>query len=441
VTSRGAVMRFKGKALPIRDVARDLAVDAVIEGSVLRSGQSVRISANLILGVNDQNVWAKSYDGDLQDVLKLLNEVSSAIAGEVRARFRASSPAGAPDAPLGTSASVPSPPRVRPDAYEAYLRGRYLFNQSMSAKQTFAAREQFVLATRLDPGFSQGWSLLATTYLTEALFGWGSRPEALSLAREAAQKAIAVAGDDGAGLAVLGMLQLYFDWDFEGARTKLERAVALKPHESLLRHGWADYLMVSGRYDESLDQTRLGRSYDPMSPLAAQVVTFHAMAARRFDDVIADGRLALLVNPTSTSVHGTIGDALWRQQKYDEAAAELKLAAGGDSESWRVFEDSYRRRGPEAALKAYASVIADALVKRGGRAPVAVAAAFAEAGDRDRAILWLERGFAAHEPTMLHVPATVAFDSLRDDPRFQALIRRVGLRMPPLPKGSPTRTP
>ena len=435
VTSRAAVMRFKGKALPIKDVARDLTVDAVIQGSVLRSGQTVRINANLILGANDQNVWARSYDGDLQDVLKLLNEVSSAIAGEVRARFDPG--ASAARMPAGARPDEPAARPVRPDAYEAYLRGRYLFNQSLTSRQVLAAREQFLLATSLDPGFAQGWSLLATTYLAEALFGWGSRAEALSVAREAAQKAIGLSENDGDGLAVLGMLQLYFDWNFEGARSKLERAVALNPHESLLRHGWADYLMVTGRFDESLDQTRLGRSYDPMSPLAAQVVAFHAMAARRFDDVIADGRRALLITPANTFLHGTIGDALWQQQKYDEAAAELKLAAGGDSDSWRVFEDFYRRQGPQAALKAYSGLVAAGLVKRGGKAPVAVAAAFAEAGDRDRAIEWLERAFAAHEPTLLHVPATLAFDTLRDDRRFQDLLRRVGLRMPPLNRRQP----
>ena len=441
VTSRNAVMRYKGKALPIKDIARELSVDAVIQGSVLRSGQSVRIDAKLILGANDQNVWARSYDRDLQDVLSLFREVSGAIAGEVRARFGPGAAAAPSNAPAAAPSSVPAAARVRPDAYEAYLRGRYLLNQSIAPKQILAAREQFLLATTLDPGFAQAWSLLATTYLADALFGWGSRPESLSVARTAAQKAIALSENDGAGLAVLGMLQLYFDWDFEGARSKLERAVALMPHESLLRHGWADYLMVTGRYDESLDQTRLGRSYDPMSPLAAQVVAFHAMAARRFDDVIAEGRVALLISPSSLFVHGAIGDALWRQQRYDEAAAELKLAAGADNQAWRVFEDSYRRQGPQAALKAYSSLVAAALVKKGGRAPVAVAAAFAEAGDRDRAIEWLERGYAAHEPTLLHVPATVAFEALRDDPRFRDLLRRIGLRMPTLPKGSPTRTP
>jgi serine/threonine-protein kinase len=439
VKSRNAVMKYKGTTLPIRDVARELGVDAVIDGSVLRSSQSVRIDARLSLGANDQTVWARSYDRDVQDVLRLLGEVSGAIAGEIRGRI---GPEAAASSPARPSPTEPPAPRVRPDAYEAYLRARHLINQSIASKQMLAAREQLLLATSLDPGFAPAWGAWSSTYVVDMLFGRGSRDEAVSTGRDLARKALDLSADEPQALGALGMLQLYSDWDFEGARAKLERAVALNPHESLLRHGWADYLMVTGRYDESLEQTRLGRSYDPMSPLVAMIETFHAMAARRFEDVIVDGRRALLITPPTSqfavSLHSAVGDALWQQKKYDEAVEELKLSAGADNQAWRVFEDTYRRSGPQAALTAYSSHVAAALVKRGGGAPVSVAAAFAQAGDRDRAIEWLERGYAAHEPTMLHVPATIAFEPLRDDARFQALLRRIGLRMPPLP---PTRRP
>jgi eukaryotic-like serine/threonine-protein kinase len=429
VTSRAAVMRFKGKALAIKQVARELGVDAVIEGSVLRSGGSVRIGAKLILGATDQNVWARSYDRDLQDVLSLLRDVSSEIAGEVRARVGQDAAASAPPDTIAA-------PRVRPEAYEAFLRGRYLLNQSLTSKQVLAAREQLLASTSLDPGFAPAWSALASTYVVEALFGYAPRAGAVASAHETSKKALALSPDDGSALAVEGMAQLYFEWDFEGARPKLERAVAIRPHDWMLRHGWADYLMVTGRFDESLEQTRLGRSDDPTSFIAAQVVLFHSMAARRFDDAIAAGRHALLLNPAVRPVHGAIGTALWQQQKYDEAIAELRLATGGDEASWRVFDDTYRRRGPEAALRAYSSRLAAGLVKGGG-SPVSVAEAFAQAGDLDRAMEWLERAYAGREPAMLHVPANVAFEALRGDPRFEALLRRVGVRMPALPTRLP----
>jgi tetratricopeptide (TPR) repeat protein len=255
------------------------------------------------------------------------------------------------------------------------------------------------------------------------------------------RRALALSPDEGTALASEGMLQLYFDWDFEGARPKLERAVALRPHDWVLRHGWADYLMVTGRFDESLEQTRLGRTDDPTSFVAAQIAAFHAIAARRFGEAIADGRRALLLNPASRSPHDMMGTALWQQEKYDEAVAELKLASSGDAESWRVFDETYRSRGPQAALRAYARRVAVALVREAAPRPVDVAAAFAQAGEPDRAIEWLERAYSTREPTMLHVTANVAFETLRDDPRFQDLIRRVGMRMPARPSATTGRTP
>jgi eukaryotic-like serine/threonine-protein kinase len=430
VTSRNAVMRYKGQTISARDVARELNVDAVIGGSVLRSESRVRIDAKLTLGATDQTIWANSYDRDIQDVLRLINEVSRAIAGEVRASLEGGAPAPSAAAPVGGPGEGPIP-QVRPDAYEAYLRGRHAITQQLNPKQVALARQEFLRATALDPGFAPAWSGVAMTCGVEALFGLAPRAPALSLARDSVRKALSLAPDDGVGLSVEGLIELYFDWNFDGARTKLERAVTLSPHEALLRHGWADYLMVTGRFDESLEQTRLGRSDNPASPLAAQIVAFHAAAARRFDDAILEGRRALLLRPGAGPIHREIGEALWRQQKYREAVEELKAAAGGDLDTWRVFEETYRRSGPQEALRAYSARVAADLVTRGG-APPSVAAAFATAGDRDRAIEWLERGYAAREPLMLHVPADSAFDALRGDPRFEDLLRRIGLKMPPL---------
>jgi eukaryotic-like serine/threonine-protein kinase len=430
VTSRNAVMRYKGQAVTARDAARELNVDAVIGGSVLRSGGRVRIDARLIRGATEENVWANSYDRDVQDVLKLLNEVSRAIAGEVRASLEGG---GAPAAAATAGGTVEgSVPQVRPDAYDAYLRGRYAFSLQLSPTKIQAAREQFLLATTLDPGFAPGWSGLAATHAVEALFDLAPAAEALEHARDATRRALALSPDDGVGVSVDGLIDLYFDWNFDSARTKLARAVTLRPHEAMLRHGWADYLMVTGRFDESLEQTRLGRSDNPTLPLAAQIVAFHAAAARRYEDAVLEGRRALLLAPGAAAMHKEIGEALWGLQKYSEAVDELRMAAGKDGDAWRLFEDTYRRSGPQAALKAYSAHVAADLVAAGGRRPVDVAAAFAGAGDGDRAMEWLERGYAAREPLMLHVPANAAFDALRGDPRFEGLLRRIGIKMPPL---------
>jgi serine/threonine-protein kinase len=425
VTSRNSVMRFKGRAQPMKDVARDLGVDALIEGSVLRTGSKVRITAQLILGETDAHVWADSYDRELQDVLALLSEVSGAIAREVQANLGGAAPPSPP-------ARVVAKP-VRPEAYEAYLRGQHVINQGPSAVNVAEARGHFEEAVRLDPGFAKGWSGLAACSLLSGVFGRTPAPDAARAGREAAERALAIDESDGLGHAALGGIELYFDWNFEGARRRIDRAVPLNPHDSMVRHLYADYLMIHGRLDESLEQVQLGRNYDPMSRLANIVVMFHTLATRRYDDVIAETRRALQLFPDATWVHGTRADALWYQHRYEEALAEQRLSLGGDSEAWRTFEQAFRRGGPRAAMKARAERLAPAAAGTVANY-MAVAAAYADAGERDAAMAWLEKAYAVRLPQLLHVPADPAFDGMRDDPRFEALMRKIGIPARAVPR-------
>jgi TolB-like protein len=418
VTSRNSVLRFKGRAQSMKDVARELGVDALIEGSVLRSGTKVRITAQLILGATDAHVWADSYDRELQDVLALLSEVSGAIAREVQANLGGAAP---PDPP-----ARPVEKPVRPEAYEAYLRGQYVINQGPSAVNVAEARGHFEEAVRLDPGFAKGWSGLAACSLLSGVFGRTPAPDAARAGREAAQRALALDESDSQAHAVLGGIELYFDWNFEGARRRIERTVPLNPHNSMVRHLYADYLMIQGRLDESLEQVSLGRSYDPMSRLANMAVMFHTLATRRYDDVIAETRRVLQLFPDATWARGTQADAFWYQRRYEEALAEQRLSLGGDSEAWRTFEEAFRRGGPRAAMKARADQLAPAAAGAVTQC-MAVAAAYADAGEPDAAMAWLEKAYAVRLPQLLHVPADPAFDAMRDDPRFDALMRKIGI--------------
>jgi TolB-like protein len=305
VTSRNSVMRFKGKAQSLKDVARELGVDALIEGSVLRAGTKVRITAQLILGRTDAHVWADNYDRELQDVLALLSDVSSAIAREVQANLGGAAP---PATPARTAARP-----VRPEAYEAYLRGQYVFNQGVSTVNVKEARNHFEEAVRLDSGFAKGWSGVAACAIAAGIFGQIPAAEAVQAARQAGERALALDDTDGMAHAALGAVELYFDWNFDAARRRLERAVPLSPHDSNVRHMYADYLMTQGRLDESLEQVRIGRRYDPTSRLANGVVMFHTLAARRYDDAIVEARQALQLYPTSPWAHGGIANALWYQ--------------------------------------------------------------------------------------------------------------------------------
>jgi serine/threonine-protein kinase len=206
------------------------------------------------------------------------------------------------------------------------------------------------------------------------------------------------------------VIHLYFEWDFEAARRRLERALTLSPHHSMLRHMYADYLMAQGRLEESLEQVRIGRSYDPMSRLANMVFLFHTLATRRYDETIVEARRALKDFPDARWAHARIAEALWYQGRHEEALPEQKLALGDDPHAWEAFEQAFRRGGPRAAMKARA----DQLVP-------------AAAGERDAALAWLEKAHALRLPQLLHVPGDPAFDGMREDPRFEALMRKIGI--------------
>jgi TolB-like protein len=420
VTSRASVARYKTSSKSAKDVARELGVDAVIEGSVLRAGNRVRVSAQLIRGATDEHLWAESYNRDVQDVLGLLNDVSYAIANEVHTTIA-----------RGGRTPLPPEPRarpVRPEAYDAHLRAHHLLMATRLApddlRKVLELQQQSV---GLDPEFAEGWSGVAWANFALAFFDAAPASEVIPRAREAAWKALALDDRQGGAQGVLGMIGLYFDWTFESARSRLERAVALDPHSFMTRHAWADYLMITGHPDESLAQVKLGRSNEPASPMANAVVLYHWMTTRRYDEVVAEAQRTIALFPgSSRMMHGVLADALWRQNRYAEAIAEYREQLGANSEVPRLLESGLARAGPGAALKARADrLAADA---QAGRANAFdVAAVYAESGERESAFQWLEKAYEERAPQLLHVVAMPDFDGIRADPRYADLIRRIGI--------------
>ncbi len=422
VTSRTSVMPYRVQKKPLKEIAQELGVDAVIEGSVLREGNRVRITAQLIRGSTDEHIWADSYDRDLKDVLRLLSDVSRSIAGEVRLKV---AQGRGPTPPPETAVAG-----VRPEAWDAYLRGREIVHglTAVSKDDFQRALAQYQTAVALDPGFARGWSGVAMAKLLLGFFRQAPSAEVIPVAREAALKALSLDENLGDAYGILGTIELYYDWNFASARSRLERAVALSPHDFLTRHAWADYLMVTGRFEESLEQVRVGCGYNPTSSLAQAVLLFHTGATRRFDEVISEGRRVTAAFPKAQMTHGLLGDALWRTGRYDEAIAEYKLQAGPDDEGVRILETELRRSGPKAALKSYADFFVARAESRHLN-PLGVATVCADAGETDLAFKWLEKAYGERSPQLLHIVAITEFDGLRQDPRYQNLIKRIGIPM------------
>jgi serine/threonine-protein kinase len=439
VLSRNSVLRFKDRTGSLKDVASELGVDAIIEGSVLRAGDKVRITAQLISGRTDEHLWADSYDRELQDVLSLLSEVSRAIAGEVQSKLGG--------ARVTATAGPPVQARVDPRAWEAYLRGRHAFNYGLisstgSTQYLFRsvgeARTLFQEATTVDPRFADAWSGLAMMTVTQTIFGVLPTQEGAAMVREAARKAIEIDPSQGEAYGALGIAALFLDWDFEQARPLLEKAIALNPHDIHIRHFYADYLIAAGRPRDSLAQVRIARDHNPNMPWAHLLALTHLeMASRNGDEIIEEARRLQAAYPrsgTSPSVifrmaSTVVFNCYWRRGRYEEALRELESASQEEAVRLRAL---WPTKGPRGAMKALADEAAAKATPR--TRPLSIAVIYADAEDRDATFAWLEKAFAARQPQLLYLPASPSYDFLRDDPRYQDLIRRIGM---PIAAGQP----
>ncbi len=416
VTSRSTVMRYRGQQKALIDVARELGVDALVEGTILRSGDRVRVTAQLIRGDTDQHLWAHSYDRDISDVLALIDEVSGAVAREIGATVSR-------DAPLGTA--TPRPPhRVLPEAYDAFLHGQQVYRDPAFSpgKSLPAAQRDYELAIKLDPAYADAWGHLANNLAWQAIFMIRPIRDALPLVRENARLALELDEDTGSAWAALGTTNLYFDWEFTSAEQELERAVRLVPHHGGIRHAYSDYFLVMGRAEESLQQVRRASADNPDSVSVRLALGGHLLATRRYQETIDVAR-ATAAGPLMTVF---LAKALWLADRHAEAIAEYRKLWGPDREPSVLLETTFRRSGPQAAMRSVATYLA-ARPEAERESPTVLAGFFAQAGDRNAALAWLEKAFELRTPTLLHVPADPFLDPVRNDPRIDELCHRIGL--------------
>ncbi|UCG50437.1 MAG: protein kinase [Candidatus Latescibacterota bacterium] len=415
VISRTSVMRYRNTEKPMTEIARELDVDALIEGSVLRVGDEVRITAQLIDGTSDEHLWAENYDRDLRDILALLNEVAGAIAEEVHATLTPEQ-----EERLARARAVD------PDAYEALLRGTQLFN-TFKPDNIRESIGFFEKAIEIDSEFAEAHARKAGAYMVLAVMG--SRPmDVMPRAREAARKALEL--DDALADAhtAMGYVLLYFDRDWEAGGEAFRRALDIDPNNAMARHGYADYLMALGHLDESVDQVLLGRKSNPLSPMTNAVVVGHLYAARRYEEAIAEAEKLLAIDPNYSAVQGFLRRAYWQLGKFDESIELLRESGWGrEAGNREVIDRAYAASGPQGVMLALAqrleaksdSVFID---------PLSVAVFYAWANHIDAAVNWLEKAEEARSPTFIHVLLDPAFDPLRDTPRFKELCRRLKLR-------------
>jgi len=409
VISKTSTLRYESTDKSTPEIARELNVDALIEGSVLRDANRVRITAKLIRGTEDENLWANSYDRDLDHVLNLIDEISVAIAAEIKVTV--------------TQQEVEEWARstsVNMEVHELVLQGNHYFDRFMT-DQSLRLYQQ---AVDLDSEFAPAHAGVAASYIFKALRKRSASPDFMLKAREAALKAISLDSNSAGGYSTLGFIQLYFDWDWDGAKTSLARGLELSPNNTHTRHAYADYLMVMGDLKESLNQVEIGRLYDPFSPMANAVVGFHRILARQYDEVIEESRKAITEEPDLVANLPYYSEALWLKGMHEEVFAIYKLTWGRDEELLQAMNRGFSESGYTGAIRS----LANALARRDPEFEdhVTLAKLYASAGEPEPALEWLEKAYQHHQPQMLHINAMPHFDELRAHPEFQDLLNRIG---------------
>jgi len=417
VISRTSVMTYKHahKALP--QIARELNVDAIVEGAVLRSGNQVRITAQLIEASTDKHLWSRSYEGELRDTLALQSKVAKAIAEQIQISLNPREQAALKGGTI-----------VKPDAYVSYLKGRYFWNKR-SAEGLKAALAYFTQALDEDPAYAQAYSGLADTYalLGDWQYAVMAPKEALPKAKAAAVRALELDNALGEAHNSLAFCLDGFDWTFDAAGKEFVRAIELNPGYATSHHWYAWHLALVRRYGEALAEMRKAASLDPLSLVINADLAELLALAHAYDESIQQSRKVIEMDPGFGLAHNHLGQAYLQQQRHGEAIAELQLAvrlSGGAPTCMANLARAYVASGKRGEAE---KLLAD-LKQRSGAGDShgsEIAVIYAALGDTDQAMKWLERGYEERfNPGVLIRPG---FDPLRSDPRFQDLWRRVGL--------------
>jgi TolB-like protein/DNA-binding winged helix-turn-helix (wHTH) protein/Tfp pilus assembly protein PilF len=417
VISRTSVMVYKGAGKPMPQIARELNVDAVVEGTVLRSGDQVRITAQLIEASTDKHIWSQSYEGELRDTLALQNRVASAIADQIRINLTPRE-----------QAALKSAKAVNPEAYQSYLKGRYFWNKR-TADGLKAALAYFNQAIEEDPKYAQAYSGLADTYalLGDWQYGVMSFKEALPKAKAAAIRALELDSSLSEAHTSLGYSLRAFDWDFDSAGKEFRRAIELNPGYATAHHWNAMNLGLLGRPKEALVEMRKAESLDPLSLIINADLAEFLLLTHSYDESVEQGRKIIEMDSTFAIGHKQLGDAYLLKHMDKEAVVELQKAVELSGGSPICIADLARAYVASGKMNEAMKLLND--LKKSSNpgftnAPH-IAMIYASMGDNDQAMHWLERAYEERfNPSIL---LRSGFDPLRSDPRFEELMRHIGL--------------
>ncbi|NIM18695.1 MAG: protein kinase [Candidatus Latescibacteria bacterium] len=420
VISRTSAMLYKKADKPLPQMARELNVGAVVEGSVLRDGNRVRITAQLIGAEPERHLWADNYDRDFGDILILSSEVAQAIAHEIQVTLT-------PEEQVRLMSARP----VNPEAHELYLRGKFHYFK-YTKEELEKADDYFQQAIEIDPNYAQAYAGLAASIEFQAWAGHRPLEEAKTEIETLVRKALEIDDTIAEAYLALSGKRFFLDWDWLGGEEEMKRAIELNPGLSESHYEYAHYLAAMGRFEESIAEAKRALQLDPVSSLTNATLAFMYYFARQYDRSIKQYLQSTELAPNSARAYRALAWTYEATERYEDAvrAQQKAMTLQGNLEGnppekvaaeVAALDSAYSESGPRGYWRWHL----ESLKGQYDSTPTYAAQYYAQLGDKDQALAWLERAYEKHAGRLYLLKVSPSYDPLRDDPRFQDLLRRM----------------
>jgi len=418
VISRTSIMHFKNTQLSVPEIAKMLAVDAIVEGSLVQEGHQIRVHAQLIRAATDEHIWAGEYQREYKSILEVQEEVARNIVEQIQLNLTPED-----------RARLASRPAVDPEAYENYLKGRYYFSQR-TEDALHKSITSFQQAIARDPAYAPAYSGLAEAYAMLGFRGGFPSKDALSAAKKAARKASELDDALAEPHASLAFIAETYEWDWPGAEREYKQALELNPGYAQAHNWYGGYLTYTGRFNEGVAEAMRARELDPLSLPLNNALAGRLLAAGRYDEALRQVQTTLELDEHFAPAHQTLGWVYLHGGKQDEAIREfqnaLELAGAADTDIQLDLGFAYAVSGrPAEARRILANL--QQLHQQGIVPAASLATLHGALGESNEAFVWLEKAYQERDPQLTYLKAGRRFEPLREDPRFAQFVRRVGL--------------
>ncbi|HEY0593084.1 MAG TPA: protein kinase, partial [Thermoanaerobaculia bacterium] len=417
VTSQTSMVRYKGSTKSVPEIARELGVGKIVEGSVLRAGDRVRVAINLVDAAEDRQLWSHSYERNVNDLIALQGEIARAVAEEVRVRL------------TPKEAELLAPKQaIAPAAREEYLKG--IYQQLNMPMNPMMARRHFERAVAIDPRYAEPYAGIAETYVAAGFFINPIAPmEVFPKVKELTVKAIELDPTVASAYVSRGVARVHSEWDWKAAESDFRRAIELNPSLAAAHHWYAHLLLALDRIDESVAESERAATLDPDNVMWGSCVGWHCLYARQYDASIARLQGVIAKRPMNFLAHLYLGRAYEATGRHREAIASFRTAVSQSGNSATVLA-AMAHALARGGQRQEAEAILASLMKRSETEYVSaydIAVIHAGLGDADAAFEWLEKSYLERSAWLAHIKWDERFADLRTDPRFTSLVRRIRL--------------